>query len=74
MAKVIKEVNITIKVVKVGTEVTVTETADFDVKLNEYPDFPGQRRVVVITLTPAQEAAIISHVKNVVLPQAEVAK
>lgn len=75
MAKVVKEINITIKVIKgLAGEVTVTETADFEVGLEEYPDFPKQRRVIVVALTPAQKTDIVSHVKNVILAQVEAGK
>ena len=75
MPKVIKQVDITIMVTKneLG-EVIVRESADLMVGLDDYPDFEPRRKGIPITLTPTQETAIINHVKNVVLPQAELAK
>ena len=75
MAKVINEVEIHIRVSKneIG-EVVISETADIQVALDEYPDFEPRRKGIPIVLTATQETTIINHVKNVVLPQAEAAK
>ena len=73
MAKIIKKVMIQIEVTKDGKDVSVVETAHLTVGADEYPDFESKKGIF-ITLTPTQETAIINHIKNVVLPQAELAK
>ena len=74
MAKIIKSIMIQIVVTKdeIG-EVQVSETAHLTVSAEEYPEFES-RKGISIELTEAQESAIINHVKNVVLPQAEESK
>ena len=73
MAKIIKKVTVQIEVTKDNGDVSVSETAHLTIGAEEYPDFEC-RKGIPITLTPTQETAIINHVKNVVLPQAELAK
>jgi len=74
MAKIIKGVTIQIVVTRdEEDEVVVSETAHLTVGADEYPEF-SMRKGISIELTEAQESAIINHVKNVVLPQAEVSK
>uniref|UniRef100_A0A6M3IF05 Uncharacterized protein n=1 Tax=viral metagenome TaxID=1070528 RepID=A0A6M3IF05_9ZZZZ len=71
MAKTLKEVMVQIIVTKdEAGEVQVSETAHLTVSADEYPEFES-RKGIPITLTPTQETAIINHIKNVVLPQAE---
>jgi len=62
MAKTIKEVD--------AGEVQVSESAHLTLGADEYPEFESKKGIS-IELTPAQEIAIIGHIKNVVLPQAE---
>lgn len=73
MAKVIKKLVVQIEVTKDNGDVSVSETAHLTISADEYPDFESKKGIS-ITLTPAQETTIINHVKNVVLPQAELAK
>lgn len=73
MAKVLKKVMIQIEVTKDGTDVSVVETAHLTVSTEEYPDFE-MKKGITVSLTSTQEAAIINHVKDIVLPQAELAK
>ena len=73
MPKVIKGVMVQIVVSKDGENIQVEETAHLTVSSDEYPDMESKKGIQ-IDLTSAQETAIISHVKNVVLPQAEEAK
>jgi len=71
MAKKIKSVMVQIIVTKDDAgKVQVSETAHLTVGADEYPEFES-RKGIEIELTPAQETAIINHIKNVVLPQAE---
>ena len=71
MAKTIKEIMVQIIVTKdEAGEVQVSETAHLTVGADEYPEFEN-RKGISIELTEAQETAIINHIKNVVLPQAE---
>jgi len=73
MAKEIKSVTIQIEVTKDGNKIDVTETAHIEVGISEYPEF-SRKKGVSIELTAEQKQVIINHVKNVVLPQAEVNK
>lgn len=74
MAKVIKSVMIQILVSKDALgEIKVEETAHLTVSAEEYPEFESKKGIP-IELTSAQEAAIINHIKNVVIPQAEASK
>jgi len=71
MAKILKGVTIQIIATKdEDGEVRVSETAHLTVGADEYPEF-DYRKGISIELTPTQESAIINHIKNVVLPQAE---
>ena len=74
MAKTLKSVMVQIVVTKEAAgEVQVSETAHLTVGADEYPEFESKKGIP-ITLTPTQETAIINHIKNVVLLQAELAK
>ena len=71
MAKNIKSVMVQIVVTKDDAgKVQVSETAHLTVGAEEYPEFESKKGIS-IELTPAQETAIIGHIKNVVLPQAD---
>jgi len=71
MAKNIKEIMVQIIVTKdEAGKIIVSETAHLTVGADEYPEFESKKGIEIV-LTEAQEAAIISHIKNVVLPQAE---
>jgi len=74
MAKKINRIVIQIDVTRdeLG-EIVVSEMADLTIGADEYPEFES-RKGIPITLTPTQETAIINHIKNVVLPQAELNK
>ena len=73
MAKKINKVEIKIEVERDGTDVTVNESATLYVTTDEYPEFE-HKKGIPIELTSPQKTTIINHVKNVVLPQAELAK
>ena len=49
-------------------------SADIIISASEYPDMPPKRKGIVIVLTPAQQATILSFIRNSVIAQAEGAK
>jgi len=74
MAKNIKELRVQIVVTKdAGGEVQISETAHLTVGADEYPEFENKKGIN-IELTSAQKTAIVNHIKDVVLVQAELGK
>lgn len=73
MAKRVNKVEIKIEAERDGADVTVNEMATIYVTAEEYPEFEIKKGIQIV-LTPEQEVAIINHVKNVVLPQADTSK
>ena len=74
MAKKITGIKVYIDVKKEGDNIQVSETAGVTVILDEYPELDSYTKGITISLTAAQEQAIIKHIKDVVLPQAEISK
>ena len=74
MAKNIKAITVQIIVSKnEAGDVDVNETAHLTVSADEYPEFEHQKGIPIV-LTDTQEKAIIKHIKDVVLLQAEAAR
>uniref|UniRef100_A0A6M3IPB3 Uncharacterized protein n=1 Tax=viral metagenome TaxID=1070528 RepID=A0A6M3IPB3_9ZZZZ len=73
MAKQVNKVEIKIEAERDGTNVNIKETATIFVTADEYPEFEAKKGIE-IELTPAQETAIINHIKTIVLPQADATK
>jgi len=74
MAKEVNELTIQIQASKdAAGKVTILETAQIIVSASEYPEF-RYNKDIPISLTDTQRATIVNHIKNVVLPQAEIAK
>tara|TARA_Y100000310_G_C20580096_1_gene762529 strand:+ start:319 stop:534 length:216 start_codon:yes stop_codon:yes gene_type:complete len=69
MPKVLKSVEVKIEVSLTG-DIGITETALVEMSSTEYPTQSTKRGIPII-LTSAQEAAIVSHVTDIVIPQAE---
>ena len=68
--KEVNKVEVKIEAVRDGSDVDISEMATVFVTLSDYPGFEVKKGIQV-ELTPTQEDAIKTHIKNIVLPQAE---
>lgn len=73
MAKVVNKVEVIITAERNGTDIVIKEMATIFVIADEYPEFESKKGIE-IELTATQLAAIIKHIKDVILPQADEAK